>query len=74
MTWKYYQGLNHGFQGDNSVPLPSNQLIWHEINGVIPRLICLVPNVMQKPILTIFPILCPNEKKLKFIFIYLKNM
>ncbi len=74
MTWKYYQGLNHGFQGDNPMPLPSNQFDLTSNNGVISRLICLVPNVMQKPILTIFPILCSNDKKLKFIFKYFKKI
>jgi hypothetical protein len=68
-TWKFYQGLSLGLQDDNplSLSLPSNHLIWYEIDGVmIACIILFALNVLQNPTWTIinFFVVCPNEKKL----------
>jgi hypothetical protein len=62
---KSYQDLNLGLEGNNPLPLPSNDLIWFETNEVMIIFnTFFIPNVLQKPHLTKKKIiLCPNEKK-----------
>jgi hypothetical protein len=50
---KFYQDLNLGLEGNNPLPLPSNDLIWFETNEVMIIFNTLfISNVLQKPTLT----------------------